>query len=291
MLVDDLRLSSSSSGHLPGLITISSRSALTIYERLMRAQEGLLTRSSTNSVAERDQFSLAVIPVTFSVARSGLEELGKMVQVMTDGGRNSREICDALAAVDWMLRGMLRSLFTVVQRFTKAGSLQAKQAKQLERLVEEECDRTFGALTEIVLLRLVRFIFPWMERMFEGAEERTGGPMELVGVLTGALETVEQSGMDGGAASVKERVALGVCQELKGLSRRISVDGSGSRSVQERKQRLAKKEAVWYLGVVLHRSTGSRLSARMAGRVVESAGLSGLSAVESEFVLGRCVTE
>jgi hypothetical protein len=64
----------------------------------MRAQDGLLTRPS-DSVAEREEFSLTVIPVTFSVARSGLEELGKMIEVMTDDGRNSREICDVLAAL------------------------------------------------------------------------------------------------------------------------------------------------------------------------------------------------
>lgn len=256
----------------------------------MRAQDGLLTRPSTDSVAEREQFSLAVIPVTFSVARSGLEELGKMVQVMTDISRNSREICEALATIDWMLRGMLQSLFAVARRFTKAGSSQAKQAKQRERLVEEECDRTFGTLTEMVLLRLVRFISPWMERMFENSEQTTDAPMELVGVLAGALEIVERYGLDEGATSVKERVALGVCQELKGLSRRIPVDG-GSKSIQERKRKLAKKEAVWYLGVVLQRTIGnSGISARVAGRVVDSAGLSRLTTVEGEFVFGRCVT-
>ena len=252
----------------------------------MRAQDGLLTRSSTDSVAERE---LTVIPVTFSVARSGLEHLGKMVRVMTEVGRSSKEISDALAAIDWMLRGMLQSLFAVTRRLAKAGGLRAKQMKQLERLVEEEYDRTFGTLTEIVLLPLVRFISPWMERMFENSEQTTDAPMELVGVLAGALETVEQLGLDGGAASVKERVALGVCQELKGLSRRIAVDG-GSKSLQERKQRLAKKEAVWYLGAVLERTMGCSISARMAGQVVDGAGLARLGTVESEFVFGRCVT-
>jgi hypothetical protein len=273
------------------LITISARSALAIYERLMRAQDGLLTRSSTESVVERDQFPLTVIPVTFSVARSGLEELGKMIQAMTDVGRNSREIRDVLAAIDWMLRGMLQSLVAVARRFTKVGSLRAKQVKQLERLVEEECDRTFGTLTELVLLRLVRFISPWMERMFENTEQMTDAPMELVGVLAGALEIVEQFGsINEGAASVKERVALGVCQELRGLSRRIAVD-DGSKSIQERKQGLAKKEAVWYLGAILQSTVHSRVSTpTVAGRVVESAGLAGLSTVESEFVFGRCVT-
>lgn len=245
-----------------------------------------MTRPSTDSAAEREQFSLTVIPVTFSVARSGLEELGKMVQVMTDAGRNSREICDALATIDWMLRGMLQSLFAIVRRFTKVGSPQAKQVKRLERLVGEERDRTFGALTEMVLLRLVRFIFPWMERMFESPEQTTDGPMELIGVLAGALEIVEQ--FDQGAAGVKERVALGVCQELKGLSR-IPVDG-GSKSIQERKRKLAKKEAVWYLGAVLQRTIGSDFSTSTVARMVDGGGLLRLGTVEREFVLGRCVT-
>ena len=274
---------------MPGLITISSRSALTIYERLIRAQDGLLTSPSTESASERHQFSLAVIPVTFSVARSGLEELGKMVQVMTDVGRNPREIGDVLAVVDWMLGGMLQSVFAVARRFTKAGGLRAKQVKQLEGLVEEECDRTFGTLTEMVLLRLVRFIFPLMERMFENSEQTTDTPMELVGVLAGALEIVEQFGLDEGTASVKERVALGVCQELKGSSRRIPVDG-GSKSIQERKQRLAKKEATWYLGAVLQRTAGDGISTRVAARVLDNARLARLSTVESEFVFGRCIT-
>ena len=209
---------------------------------------------------------------------------------MTDVGKNQREICDVLSTVDWMLRGMLQSLCAVTQRFTKGASLRAKQVKRLERLVEEECDRTFGTLTEIVLLRLVRFISPWMERVFENSEQTTDAPMELVGVLAGALETVEQFGLEEGAASVKERVALGVCQELKGLSRRIPVDG-GSKSIQERKRRLAKKEAVWYLGAVLRQSTaGTRISPTVAGRVVDNAGLGRLSTVEGQFVFGRCLT-
>ena len=233
-----------------------------------------------------------MIPVTFSVARSGLEELGKLVQAMTEVGRNPREIRDVLAAVDWMLRGMLQTLVAVTRRFTKGGGLRTNQMKRFEKLVEEECDRTLGTLTEMVLLRLVHFIFPWMERMFENSEQiMTDAPMELVGVLTGALEIVEQFGLKEGAASVKERVAMGACQELRGLSRiRIPADG-GSKSIQERKQRLAKKEAVWYLGAILQRTAGGGISTpTVAGRVVESAGLARLSKVEGEFVFGRCVT-
>ncbi|KAF9645033.1 hypothetical protein BDM02DRAFT_3190069 [Thelephora ganbajun] len=240
-------------GHsLDGLITISARSALTIYERLMRAQDGLLTRPS-DSVTEREELLLTVIPVTFAVARSGLEELGKMVEVMMDVSRNPRETCDVLGAIDWMLCGMLQSLFTVATRSVKVIGLRPKQTEELERLVEEECDRTFGTLTEMILVRLVRLIFPWMERMLEGPEQTTDIPMELIGILEGALDTVEQFGFDGGAASARERVGLGVCQELKRLSRKIPVDSS-SKSVQERKQRLAKKEAVWYLGAFLQKS-------------------------------------
>ena len=273
--------------HPLGLITISARSALTIYERLMRAQDGLLTRPS-DSVAERDEFLLTAIPVTFSVARSGLEELGKMVGVMTAAGRNTREICDVLAAIDWMLRGMLQSLFTLAQRFLKVNGLRAKYAKQFGRSVEEEWDRTFGTLTEAVLVRLVRFIFPLMERMFERSEQQTVDiPMELIGILEGALDTVEQFGLSsGGATGVRERVALEACEELRRLPRRIPVDG-GSKSDRERKQRLAKKEAVWYLGTILQRSPAAALSASVAGRLVDRAGLARLSVVESEFVLGR----
>lgn len=274
------------SGHPPGLITINARSALAIYERLMRAQEGLLTRSS-DSVAEREEVLLTATPVTFAVARSGFEELGKMVGLMADVGRNSREICDALAAVDWMLRGMLKSLFSVAQRFVKATGSRAKQAKRLEGLIEEECDRTFHTLTETVLVRLIRFIFPWMERMFEGSEQTRDVPMELLGIIEGALDAVEQSGsgFDRGAADVRERVALAVCQELRGLPGRIPVDGG--KSVQARRQRLAKKEAVWYLGAVLERSAGAVGSARIAQQLVDGAGLAGLGSVETEFVLAR----
>ena len=246
----------------------------------MGAQDGLLTRPS-DSVAEKEEISLTAIPVTFAVARSGFEELDKMVrEVMTDIGRNSGEICRVLATVDWMLRGMLESVFSVAQRLTKATGLRAKQVKRLEVLVEEECDRTFRTLTETVLVRLVRLIFPWMERMFEGSEQTRDVPMELIGILEGALDAMDQSGFRGGAVSVRERVALEVCQELRGLPR-IPVDGGG-KSVRERKQRLAKKEAVWYLGAVLQR-TGAALPARL----VASAGLAGLGRVEREFVLGR----
>ena len=282
-----MRLSSSfaSSGHRPGAITISGRSALTIYERLMRAQGGLLTRTS-DSVAEREEFSLTVIPVTFAVVRSGLEELGKMADVMTEAGRNPGEICDVLSAIDWMLRGMLQSLFAVVQRLTKATGLRAKHAKQLERLVEEECDRTFGILAEAVLVRLVRSIFPWMERMFERLEQTVDVPMELVGILEGALNAAEQFGFNGVGASVRERVVLEACQQLRRLPRRIPADG-GSKSVRERKQRLAKKEAVWYLGAVLQGNPTTAVSARMGSRLAESARLGMLTIVESEFVFGR----
>lgn len=265
----------------PGLITISARSAFTIYERLMKAHDGLLTRPS-DSVAEREQISLTAIPVTFAVARSGFEELGKMVEVMADVGRSSREIRDLLEAVDWMLRGMLKSLFSVTQRFVKATGWRAKQVRRLEGLIEEECDRAFGTLTEMVLVRLIRSILPWMGRMFERSEQTREVPMELIGILGGALDAVEQFGFNGGAASVRERLALQVCQEL----RRIPVDG-GSKSVQERKQRLAKKEAVWYLGAVLQRSVTSAVSARIAGRLVSSAGVARLGRVETEFVFGR----
>jgi len=256
----------------------------------MKAQDGLLTRPS-DSAAEREEFSLTVIPVTFAVARSGLEELGKMmVEVMADVGRSTREICDVLAAVDWMLRGMLQSLFAVGQKFIKAIGLRAKQVKQLERLVEEECDRTLGTLTEAVLLRLVRSISPWMERMFERSEQTVDIPMELIGILEGALDAVDKFGLNGGVRSVRDRVALEACQELGRLPRRIPVDG-GSRSVRERKQRLAKKETVWYLGAVLQRSVGAAVSATMTGRLVDSARLAELSVVESEFVLGRANAE
>jgi len=250
----------------------------------MRARDGLIT-SPSDSVAKREEISLTAIPVVFAVARSGFEELGKMLEVMVDVGRNSREICDVLAALDWMLRGMLKSLFSVTQRFVKATGWRAKQVKRLEGLVEEECDRTFGALTETVMVRLIRFIFPWMERMFERSEETRDVPMELIEILGGALDAVEQFG---GAADIKERVALEACQELGGLSRRIAVDG-GSKSVQERKQRLARKEAVWYLGAVLERTIGDGLSARVAGRLVDSARVGRLSRVETEFVLGRAL--
>ena len=246
----------------------------------MRARDGLIT-SPSDSVAKKEGISLTAIPVVFAVARSGFEELGKVLEVMADGDRNSREICEVLAALDWMLRGMLKSLFSVTQKFVKATGWRAKQLKRLEGLVEEECDRTFGVLTETIMVRLIRFIFPWMERMFERSEEETREvPMELIGILGGALDAVEQFG---GAAGIKERVALEVCQELEGLSRRIAVDG-GSKSVQERKQRLAKKEAVWYLGAVLQRTVGAALSARMAGRLVDTVGR--LGRVEREFVLG-----
>lgn len=278
--------SSSSSGYALGLITISARSALTICERLMSARDGLLTRRPSDSVAERDEFSLTVIPVTFAVARSGLEELGKMVNVMTESGRNSREISDILSAIDWMLRGTLQGLFSVARRFAKASGLRAKQAKQLEKLVEEECDRTFGTLTEAVLVRLVHFIFPWMERMFEGSEHETMDvPMELIGILERVLEIVEKSGFNGGAASVRERVALEACREVRRLPRRIPVDG-GSKSDWERKQRLAKKEAVWYLGAVLQTSSSAAISARIGDRLVDSVGFARLRTVEREFILG-----
>lgn len=255
----------------------------------MSAQNGLLTRAS-DSVAERDEFSPTVIPVTFSVARSGLEELGKLLDVVTGADRNPRETCDVLTAIDWMLRGMLQSLFAVVQRHAKATGLRAKHAKELERLVEEEYDRTFGTLTEAVLVRLVRCIFPWTERMIEKLEQTVGVPMELIGILEGALDATEQFGSDGVAASVRERVALEACQELRRLPRRIPIDG-GNKSEQERKQRLAKKETVWYLGTVLGRSSGAAVSAKMAGRLVDSARLARLSVVEREFVFGRAVTE
>ena len=251
----------------------------------MRARDGLVIKTS-DSVAERYEFSLTVVPLTFALARSGLEELGKMTDVMTEAGRNPREIRDVLSAIDWMLRGMFQSLFAVVQRFTKATGLRARHAKQLERLVEEECDRTFGTLTEAVLVRLVRLISPWMERMFERLEQTVGIPMELIGILEGALDAAEQFGFDGVGASVRERVVLEACQELRRLPRRIPVDG-GSKSVRERKQRLAKKEAVGYLGTVLQRSSTTALSARMGGRLVDSTRFAMLSVVESEFVLGR----
>jgi len=181
---------------------------------------------------------------------------------------------------------MLKSLFSVTQRFVKGTGWRAKQVKRLEGLIEDECDRTFGTLTEAVMVRLIRLIFPWMERTFERSEETRDVPMELIGILGGALEGVEQFG---GAAGIKERLALEVCQELGGLSGRIAVDG-GSKSVQERKQRLAKKEAVWYLGAVLQRTVGaSTLSATVAGRLVDSARAGRLSRVEAELVLGRAL--
>jgi len=250
----------------------------------MRAQDGLIT-SPSDSVAKREEIALTAIPVVFAVARSGFEELGKMIGAMADVGRSSREICDVLAALDWMLRGMLKSLFSVTQRFMKATGWRAKQAKRLEGLVEEECDRTFGTLTETVMVRLIQLIFPWTERMIERSEETRDVPMELIGILGGALDAVEQFG---GAASIRERVALGVCEELRGLSGRIAVDG-GSKSVQERKQRLVKKEAVWYLGAVLHAAAAAALSASVAGRLVDSAALGRLSRLETEFVLGRAL--
>jgi len=256
----------------------------------MRAQDGLLTRTTSDSVTEREEISLTVIPVTFSVARSGFEELGKMVGMMTGAGRNSREICDILGAIDWMLRGMLESLFAVTQRFAKVAGLRAKRVKRLERIVEEECDRTFGALTEMVLVRLVRSIFPLVEWTFERPEETRSVSMELVGIVEGALDAVERSGFGGGAASVRERVALEACQELGRLPRRIPADG-GSKSVRERKQRLAKKEAVWHLGAVLRTSVGAAAPARVAARLVDSARLAGLGAVEREFVFGWAVAE
>ena len=248
----------------------------------MRARDGLITNPS-DSVAKREEISLTAIPVVFAVARSGFEELGKMIVAMAELGRNPGEICDALAALDWMLRGMLKSLFSVTQRFVKATGWRPKQVKRLEGLVEEECDRTFGALTEMVIARLIRFIFPWMERMLERSEETRDVPMELIGVLGGALDAVEQFG---GGASVRERVALEACRELRGLPGRIPVDG-GSKTVQERKQRLARKEAVWYLGAVLQRAVGAAPSARVAGRLVDSARVGRLSRVETDLVLGR----
>ena len=247
----------------------------------MSARDGLIT-SPSDSVAKREEISLTAIPVVFAVARSGFEELGKMLEAMADVGRNSREISDVLGALDWMLLGMLKSLFSATQRFVKATGWRAKQLKRLEGLVEEECDLTFGILTERVMVRLIRLIFLWTERTFERSEETRDVPMELIGILGGALDAVEQFG---GAVGVKERVALEVCQELRGLSRRIAVDG-GSKSVQERKQRLARKEAVWYLGAVLQRTVGASLSASVAGRLVDSAGVGRLSRVETEFVLG-----
>ena len=252
----------------------------------MRAQDNLPTRP-TDSVVERAEASLTAISVTFSVARSGFEELGKMVETITDAGRNPRETREVLVAIDWMLRGMLKSLVSVSQRFVKATGWRAKQAKQLEGMVEEECDRAFGTLTEKVLVQLIRFISPWMEGAFERSEQTRDVPMELIGVLEGALDAVGQFGFDGGAASVRERLALEVCHELRELSRRIPADG-GSRSVQERKQRLAKKEAVWYLGAVLQ-TVGAAVSARVAGRLVDGAGLARLGRVEAEFVFGRVV--
>ena len=237
--------------------------------------------SPSDSVAKREEIWLTAIPVVFAVARSGFEELGNMIEAMADVGRSSREICDVLGALDWMLHGMLNSLFSVTQRFVKATGWRAKQLKRLEGLVEEECNRTFGILAEAVMVRLIHFIFPWMERMLERSEETREVPMELIGVLGGAWDAVEQFG---DAASVRERVAVEVCQELKGLPGRIAVDG-GSKSVQERKQRLAKKEAVWYLGVVLESAVGARLSAGMAARLVDGARVGGLGRAESEFVL------
>ena len=248
----------------------------------MKAQDSLLTRQS-DSVAEREEISLTAIPVTFAVARSGFEELGKMVlEVMKDTGRNSREIRDILATVDWMLRGMLKSLFAVTQRLAKATGGRGKQARRLEGLVEEEWDRTFRTLAEMVLVQLVRLIFPWMERMFGASEQTRDVPVGLIGILEGALDAVDQSGFEGGAAGVRERVALEVCHELKGLPRRIPVDG-GSRSVEERRRMLAKKEAVWYLGAVLQRAAGAALPASL----VDAARRAGLGRVEREFVLGR----
>jgi len=289
-----MRLSSSlsSSGHSAGEITISARSALTIYERLMRAQEGLVTRTS-DTAAERDEFSLTVIPVTFAVARSGLEELGNLADaILTKADGNSREICDVLSAVNWMLRGLLQSMSGIVQRF-KATGLRAKHAKQLERLVEEECDRTLGILTEKVLVRLVRLIFPWVERAVERLEDVVGVPMELLGILEGALDAAEQNGFNGGITSVRERVALEACQELRRLPRRIPADGGSKGSVEGRKQRLVKKEVVWYLGRVVQRTAGTTVSARIASRLLESARVGRLSVVEREFVLwaGVVVTE
>ena len=284
---DSWRLSRSlsSSRRSLGLITISARSALTIGERLMRARDGLLT-SPSDSAAEREQISLTAIAVTFSVGRSGFEQLGKMLGVATDAGRSeAREISDILAAVDWMLRGMLESLSVVAQRIVKATGWRAKQVKQLEGLVEEECDRTFGTLTEAVLVRLVRLIFPWTERMFDGSDRARDIPMELVGMLEGALAAVERFGPCGGAASVRERVAREVCHEIGRLPRteRIPADGGG-KSVRERRRRLARKDGVWYLGVVLQSCAAST---GIAARVVDSARVARLGAVETGFLLGR----
>ena len=293
MIYMRLSSSSSSSGHLAGEITISARSALTIYERLMRAQEGLVTRTS-DTAAERDQFSLTVIPVTFAVARSGLEELGKLADaILTKADGNSREICDVLSAINWMLRGLLQSVFGIVQRLKKTTGLRAKHTKQLERLVEEECDRTCGTLTEKVLVRLVRLIFPWVERAVERLEGVVGVPMELLGILEGALDAAEQNGFNGGITSVRERVALEACQELRRLPRRIPADGGSKDSAEGRKQRLVKKEVVWYLGRVVQRTAGTTVSARIASRLLESARVGRLSVVEREFVLwaGVVVTE
>ena len=255
----------------------------------MRAQDGLLTRPLPDSVAEREQFSRAAIQVTFSVARSGLEELGKMVQVLAFVDRKPGEICDNLRVIDQLLRGMLQSLSVVAQEFTKATGLRAKQTKQLEGLVEEEYDLTFRTLTEMVLLRMVRIVLPWTERMIESSEGIKDTPMELIWALEGALEGVERSGFDQGTASVKERVVFGVCQELRRLSRRAPVDG-GSKSVQERKERMAKKDAVWYMGAILQMCFGGGTCTwrRMADGVVESVRFGRLSRVESEFVLGCC---
>ena len=251
----------------------------------MRAQEGLVTRTP-DTVAERDEFSLTVIPVTFAVARSGLEELGKLADaILTKADESSREICDVLSAINWMLRGLLQSTFGIVQRLKKTTGLRAKHAKQLERSVAEECDRTFGTLTEKVLVRLVRLIFPWVERAVERLEDAVGVPMELLGILEGALDAAEQNGFNGGLTSVRERVALEACQELRRLPRRIPADGGSKDSVEGRRQRLVKKEAVWYLGRVVQRTAGTTVSARIASRLMESARAGRLSVVEREFVL------
>jgi hypothetical protein len=129
-----------------------------------------------------------------------------------------------------------------------------------------------------------------MERMFERSEQTMDVPMELIGILEGALDAVEQFGFNGGAGSVRERVALEACQELKRLPRRIPVDG-GSRSVQERKQRLAKKEAVWYLGAVLQTKRRCCCLGEDGWPTGGQRKVARLSAVESEFVLGRAIAE
>lgn len=247
---------------MPG---ISSQSLLAAFQRLQ-----WLSEAKSESI-DRDRQLAGLV----GTSKSALLSLAAMLHTILSSNIGPRPPVQVLSAVDTLLDHLLSTIFQLIAVLLKRfGKGRSKSHTVFVTALATACDDILGVLGEMILIPLVRSLWPICQSyakatLGKGKEKPVDVRMGLLTVMRNTIRAVdelaEESEFMCGVQNLKERIALEGIRELMAAYETSSNPRRDEWSI--RANRLARKDAVWGLCDALHAVFGNSHAPRFPPQI------------------------